>query len=248
MADLRLLFFLASSFLVLSACKSDADKAQKVVDEALKAHGTEQLEQDSIRFVFRDHRFLHYRKKGRFRYERWPRETDSADVPYHDVLTNEGFTRYRNGEPVELSAEERSKYKEALNSVVYFAFLPYRLNDPAVIKSYRGKETIKGTPYHRVRVTFQKEGGGKDHEDIFLYWFNVKTKRLDFFAYRYYRDGGGIRFREAYNKRKIGGTLFQDYRNYKAEKSTELERLDELWAKDSLEQVSLIRTEEIEWQ
>lgn len=226
------------------ACGSDEDRAQKLVDKAQKSHGVQKLEGDTIRFDFRKYRYWHFRNKsGRFYYERRPARIDSAS--FRDVLTNEGLTRYRNGKKLPLSSKDSAAYAASLNSVVYFAFLPYRLNDPAVVKSYRGKETIGDSSYHRVRVTFEQEGGGTDHEDVYLYWFREKDHRMDFFAYRYEQEGGGMRFREAYNRRMIQGLLVQDYRNYKADPSTDMEKLDELWEKGELEQVSKIETENV---
>jgi hypothetical protein len=229
--------------LLLSSCQKDGEKAQRIVNETLRTHGVKLLETDTVNFTFRDHRYLHHRKNGRFHYERWP--IDSAEA-YRDVLTNEGFTRYRDGRKVELPAKDSSAYAQSLNSVIYFAFLPYRLNDPPVKKSYRGTDSIEGTLYHRVRITFRQKGGGEDHEDIFLYWFRKKDGRMDFLAYRYFREGGGVRFREAYDRRELEGMIVQNYRNYKAPKDVELKDLDEMWQKGELERVSLIRTENVE--
>jgi hypothetical protein len=122
------------------------------------------------------------------------------------------------------------------------------LNDQAVIKSYEGKEKVGDSSYHRVRITFRKEGGGEDHEDVFMYWFRESDNRMDLFAYRYYRDGGGVRFREAYDRKRIDGLLVQDYRNFKAPMDTELAKLDELWEKGELEQVSKIETENLKFR
>lgn len=219
------------------------ERAQEIVDEALKTHGAETLKADTVSFTFRGDRYLHVRSKDNFYYQRRSSSSDSEKIK--DLLTNDGFSRYKNGAKIELSEEERSKYRETLNSVIYFAFLPYRLNDAAAIKEYRGTERIGDDTYHRVRVTFRKEGGGQDHQDIFLYWFRKSDKRMDFFAYKYFRDGGGVRFREAYNRRKIDGLLIQDHKNYKAPPDQELHKLDEAWEQGELEQVSTIEMENV---
>ncbi len=241
--ELPILSLILASF--FPACQKDSDKAQRIIDQALRTHGVDKLEKDSVRFTFRDHRYLHYRDNGRFHYERWPLDTGKD---YRDVLANDGFTRYRNGEAVDLKKVDSSAYANALNSVIYFAFLPYRLNDPAVIKEYEGMDSIEGKAYERVRVTFQKEGGGADHKDIFMYWFRKKDARMDFLAYRYFREGGGIRFREAFDRRRINGLLIQNYHNHKAPEGTALKELDELWSKGELEKVSEIRTEKVVWE
>lgn len=235
-------FFVPLLCFVLLSCGKERDPAQGIVDKALKEHGSERLEKDTVRFTFREHRYQHYRNGGHFHYERWPLDNSEE---YRDVLDNEGFTRYRNGEPLELNKEDSLAYAGSLNSVIYFAFLPYRLNDPPVIKEKVGSDSVEGTSYDLVRVTFQKRGGGRDHQDIFLYWFRNKDARMDFLAYRYFREGGGIRFREAFDRRRIQGLLIQNYHNFKAPQGTKLKELDELWEKGELEKVSEIRTENV---
>ena len=133
----------------------------------------------------------------------------------HDHLTNGGLWREVAGEKVVLSIKDSAAYANSVNSVIYFALLPYFLNDPAVIKTYLGTEVIGEKEYERVMVTFQQEGGGKDFEDEFIYWFDGDTYHLDFLAYNYITDGGGARFREAFNARQINGVRFVNYTNYK---------------------------------
>jgi len=55
-----------------------------------------------------------------------------------------------------------------------------------------------------------------------------------------------VRFRTAENKRTVGGIVFQDYINYKAEKGTDLSILPELWKSGQLKKLSEIRTEKIQ--
>ena len=84
-------------------------------------------------------------------------------------------------------------------------------------------------------MRFTEEDGGKDFEDVFLYWFDEQTFSMDYLAYSYITDGGGVRFREAFNKSEIGGIVFQDYINYKPEdKLTPLEEMGTLLIKGNL--------------
>lgn len=237
---MRKLLFSLSLFLL--ACANEGEMAQKAVDQAIEYHGVRTLDRDTVEFVFRDHRYIHAQDGGEFRYERHP-IPDS--IEYRDVLTNEGFRRYRNGELVELPSKDSTVFSESLNSVIYFAFLPYRLNDPAVLKTYQGIDSIQGNSYHQVRISFEAEKGGKDHEDVFLYWFNTEDGRMDFLAYRFFEDGGGVRFREAFDRRRIDGLLVQSYHNFKAPQDVKLRDLDEMWEKGELEKVSEIRTEKV---
>lgn len=89
------------------------------------------------------------------------------------------------------------KYYNSVNSVHYFAYLPQGLNDKAVQKELLGEVVLKGEPYYKVRVTFAQEGGGNDYEDVFIYWFHKQKFTMDYLAYEFHVDGGGMRFREA---------------------------------------------------
>ena len=42
----------------------------------------------------------------------------------------------------------------------------------------------------------------------------MNTFEIDYLAYNYVTDGGGVRFRSAINKRRVNGLLVQDYINY----------------------------------
>ena len=132
-----------------------------------------------------------------------------------------------------------------LNSVIYFAKLPHKLGDASMNKSYEGSATIKGKNYEVIKVPFNQEGGGTDFEDEYYYWVNKDTNLIDYLAYNYQTNGGGVRFRVAYNPGKVGGIYFQDYVNYKAEFGTALKELPQLFEADSLKQLSLIETENI---
>jgi hypothetical protein len=159
------------------------------------------------------------------------------------VLENGTLTRTVNGNTTGLSPKDVAKYTEALNSVVYFATLPHKLSDAAVNKSYVGRTTIKGQDYEVVAVTFDQEGGGVDHDDEFRYWINVDTKTIDYLAYNYETNDGGVRFRSAYNPRTVGGIRFQDYVNYEAPIGTPLDELPELYEAGKLKELSRIETE-----
>ena len=124
--------------------------------------------------------------------------------------------------------------------------MPYGLNDESVNKTYLEKVIIKNQEYHKIKVTFSKNGGGEDHEDVFVYYVNTKLNKVDYFSYLYYVDGGGIRFREAYNERYVNGLRFVDYKNFKPEKEdADLYTLDSLYKINELKLISKIELENI---
>ena len=198
-----------------------------------------------ISFDFRKKHYQAQLDQGQFVYESTGEDSTGARV--HDVLTNNRFTRTVNGQPVELTEEDRQRYGNSLNSVVYFVLLPYPLNDPAVNKEYVGETTLAGEPYHKIRVIFGQEGGGTDFDDEYIYWIHRDRHTMDYLAYSFEVNGGGTRFREAYNVRTVGGIRFADYVNYESTTSDfALEDYDQLFEAGKVKELSRIETENIE--
>ncbi len=162
-----------------------------------------------------------------------------------DELNNGQLSRTKNGDAMILSEKDMKSAKGAINSVVYFAMLPFKLNDKAVNKTYIEQTIIKNKIYDVIGVTFKKEGGGDDFDDVFHYWINATTNQIDYLAYKYHVNGGGVRFRSAYNVRNIDGIIFQDYVNYKAKKGVVLRDLPTLFEDGKLKELSKIKTEHI---
>lgn len=238
----NIFFSLFLSFLFIS-CSSQPD-AQSIVDRAIEKHGGDTYRNSYIEFKFREHNYTVSRDGGRYVYTRELR--DSTGVTF-DKMDNDGFVRIINGEEVDLSEEDITDYSNSVNSVVYFALLPYALNDGAVVKEYLGSREIKGEPYYKVHISFVPDGGGKDHEDTFVYWFHQEDYTMDYLAYKFHVDGGGIRFRDATKTRVVNGILFADYDNYKqVEQEVPLQKYDSLFINDKLEKISEINLENIE--
>jgi hypothetical protein len=130
--------------------------------------------------------------------------------------------------------------------VAYFAFLPYGLNDPSVFKTSLGETEINGERYDLIKVTFAEEGGGDDFDDEFLYWIGKDDSFIDFMAYSYHTDGGGVRMREVSGVNEVGGIRFQNYLNLKpSDESVSVEKMQELYEAGELEVLSEINLENI---
>lgn len=216
--------------------------AEILLSETLKAHGGDLYNSAHFEFTFRGNQYSFNNSENGFVY------TVNKDVEGQSVfdrLENESFSREADGTVLELSEKDESKFSASLNSVIYFATLPYKLKDPAVNLALGKPVTIKDKNYKVLLVTFQEEGGGTDHDDEFAYWINDNTKRIDYLAYNYKVNKGGVRFRSAFNTRVVEGIVFQDYINYKAEVGTPLEELPALYEEDMLEQLSIIATEDV---
>ena len=218
--------------------------AQTIIDKAIEKACNGNCDHAEVSFTFRDKAYKSKRLEGAYILERIT--NDSTGI-IRDELTNEGFTRSVNDIVLQLADTTALKLSNSVNSVHYFSQLPYGLNAPAVQKELIGVDTIKDQLYYEVRITFKKEGGGTDHDDEFMYWVHQKDFTVDYLAYSYAVEGGGIRFREAYNPRVIKGIRFVDYNNYKAEDlSTPLSELDNLFEAQALPLLSKIETENVE--
>ena len=241
-SDIMRKLFILSIVIFGFACTSPPPKVydpQVLVDQAISAHGAN-LSGKKVSFEYRDKTYT--LKRGVKREATYIRSWHDDSLGFvQDILINSKYyTRFHNGDSVALDAEWTKKYSASLNAEFYFFQTPYVLNDRAVIKKYVGEFEIKNEPYLAVQITFSEDGGGEEFEDVHLYWIHKEFSTIDFFAYAYLTNGGGIRFREAINRRKASGFLVQDYINYKVEIGTPLNTLPELFNQGKLEELSRI--------
>lgn len=244
-----LLLFVGGILFVALGCGSEREPtASMIIDSAIAHHGGPILQRAVVSFNFRGDQYRVRHNQGEFHYRRsYP---DSQDRKVVEGLTNDSTYRQISGELVPLSDLEKSSIKTTVNSVSYFALLPEPLNDPAVQPTYLGRDTISGAPYYRVKVTFQKEGGGEDWQDIFVYWFRSDDYAMDYLAYVYGLapdEEAGTRFREAYNIRRVNGVRFADYKNYTVDtlSADQLATYPELLGRDAMRLVSRVEVDSV---
>ncbi len=235
------LFFL---LLLISSCNETSKKnltVQEIVDKSIEVAGGKLYERSTISFKFRDKNYISESKDNTLK-----RIFNSDSLRYIDIKTNDSFQRYVDDVLVEISDSLAIVYGNSVHSVFYFAQLPYRLNDPAVNKELLSEVKIKGKDYYVIQVTFDQENGGDDFDDTYLYWMNKETFMPDYLAYDFHTDGGGVRFREAYNERYVNGIRFVDYKNYKPEDSkTPVLQTANLFESNQLELLSDIKLENV---
>jgi uncharacterized protein DUF6503 len=262
--------FLILVVTILQSCNSKSDEktevqeppkseVQRIVDASIDFHGFAPLDNAQLDLVFRNKFYTYKKNNGMYEYTR-SQLVDSTKVTVYDIMNNDGLVRLINkdihelitevgplrGDTAVITEERRAAFTRSVNSVVYFFLLPYGLNDPAVNKEFLGETSIKGKDYYEVKVTFGEEGGGEDFDDVFLYWFNKEDYSMDYFAYLYHTDGGGMRFREAINPRRISGMLIQDYINFKPEnEDIDIMTIDELYGEGKLIVLSEIINENV---
>jgi hypothetical protein len=229
--------------IIFSSCQSEPEvNVQSIIDKSIEISGGEKYNDFTMSFEFRKRQYKSERKHGTFNYQRITK--DSANITIEGYGNATPFYKTVNEEVVAVNDTLAHKITNSINSVNYFVLLPYGLNDAAVHKNYIGKTLIKGQEYHKVKVTFSEEGGGDDFDDIYVYWFNANTYKIDYLAYSYHVNGGGMRFREAYNERIVNGLRIVDYNNYKPNsKDVALFDLDKAFESGQLKLLSKIETE-----
>jgi len=231
---------------LFASCTEDKKEltADEIVNKAIENAGGEKYKNAEIDFVFRKAEYKSKREGGKFQFERTL--TDSLGNQIRDVLNNEGLERFVNDTATKIQDSLVTPIGNSINSVHYFVQLPFGLNADAANKELIGKDSIAGREYFEIMVKFAKEGGGTDHEDEYLYWIDTQNFEVDYLAYNFEINDGGIRFRKAFNHRIIEGIRFVDYENYKYEDlSTPLEKLDSLYEKRELELLSVIETKDV---
>lgn len=232
-------------FGMISCKQKEATKisAQDIVDKSIAVSGGDLYKTSDISFDFRDRKYILQRIDGKKILKRI-KKNDTLDIV--DVKTAQGFERYVDGKLAQIPDSLANSYANSVNSVHYFAYLPYGLNDQAVIKEYLDEVVIKDKKYHKIKVTFKQENGGDDFDDVYIYWFNAKTFKPDYLAYEFHVNDGGLRFREAFNERTVNGIRFVDYLNLKPKTDDQsIYRLDSLFEKGELEVFSKIELENI---
>lgn len=246
MVNMKKWILIISVFALFLSCENTKDSsAQDVVDKSIAISGGAIIANATLSFNFRDKYYKATRNNGIFQLER--RFKDSLNT-VRDLLSNNGFERFINNKLTEITPTEVKRYSTAVNSVHYFSVLPFGLNDKAVNKEYLKKVDLKGKPYHKIKITFNKEGGGEDFEDVFVYWINTEDYKTEYLAYSFKeKQGIGLRFRAAYNERYIKGVRVVDYYNYKPkDHNISLLDLGELFENNQLELLSKIDLKNVE--
>ncbi|WP_299130170.1 DUF6503 family protein [uncultured Winogradskyella sp.] len=231
------------------ACKNEQEKdtlsVNEIISKSIEVAGGDKFENSIIRFNFRDKFYMARREHGNFNLIRIFKSSNDS---VFDLLTNNGFERVINDTRIKLEDSMVTKYMASVNSVHYFSVLPYGLNNKAVNKKLLGEEEIRNKAYYKVEITFNKAGGGEDYEDVFLYWINKISFKVDYLAYSYNEDDGkGLRFRAAFNERYVNGLRFVDYKNYKeTDQYFGLKNLGKAFSEGGLKMVSKIELENVE--
>jgi len=238
-------FLLLIVVLLMDSCVRKVYTAQEIIDLCIENAGGELYQNSEITFDFRDHSYRVKRQGGLYEMSRFT--FLSEDSTMVDLLYNYGYKRFINDSMVSVPDSMAMRYKASVNSVIYFACLPYGLNDMAVKKHLIGRKKINGIDYYKIKVTFNEEGGGEDFQDQLIYWIHPETFAIDYLAYAFYSDGGGFRFRQAFNPHVVGGIRFNDYINFKPREDSQADliSIDDQFIAGKLIELSRIQTENV---
>ena len=231
--------------LTFVSCTPGDPTVQEIVDRSIHAHGGELLNQGRVDFIFRDQAFTLERNQGMFTYAR--EYADSTGLNIRESITNDGYSRFENGSEVPVDSITFVRIGNQVNSVAYFTLLPIPLNDPAVVKTDLGNASIFDEPYHRVGISFKQDGGGKDHHDEFVVWIHADRYTMDYFAYFFFTDDTGSRFRSVDGVHEINGVRLNDYLNWTHDDvgPESLVRFDSLFQADALRLVSEVHIDSV---
>ncbi|MEK6782101.1 MAG: DUF6503 family protein [Bacteroidota bacterium] len=238
-------FFLFTIITIsFTGCTTFLKDPLKIIDKSIEAAGGDKYLNSTIEFDFRDRHYIAKRKGGSFSYERIFKNSIGT---IRDIVSNKGHVREINGMMEVIPDSMSVKYTASTNSVLYFALLPYGLNDPSVRKKYLGDTMIENQIFYKVEITFAQEGGGEDYQDVFQYWINREDFTIGYMAYSFSEnDEVSLRFRKAINARKVNDIRFYDYVNYKPKNnSVKMEELELLFTKGELEELSKIELQNI---
>lgn len=220
----------------------------EIVDRAIEFHGGPVYEssESSLTISSRSGSFgLRVRMDGgRYEYT-VSGETRDGQARIVEV-TNDSVAVTIDGEPQNVPAEDEQRWRDFASARVYFAFLPYRLNDDSVFKEDLGLERWDGRDLHKVKVTFAA-GSSTDADDEYLYWFDPESGRVEQLAYSFAGNPGGLRFRRGLNYRRVGGILFFDQQNLGVEgEGLRVDRIDPAFVADTMREVSIVRLSDLD--
>lgn len=157
-------------------------------------------------------------------------------------VTNEAVETWGNGVPEPIAGDQEQHWRDWVSQRVYFPFLPYHLNDDSVYKEDLGMVEWNGKPFHLVKVRFEERSSSSASSE-YLLWFAPDTARLEQYAYSF---EGGLRFRVAFNFRRVGGILFSDNENHGIDgRGLTVDLIDESYVENEMTHISTVRLEDI---
>ena len=161
---------------------ADPARAQELAERVMGEEAWESTQYLTFGFAgARTHWWDRY--TGRHRLEGQTREGESYLVLQDLDDQGEEGRAWLDGEPLEgeRAAELVQNAYAAWINDTYWLLAPYKLRDPGVNLSYAGTETVDGTEYERLHLTF--EGVGLTPGDRYWMYVDPETGLVDRWAY-----------------------------------------------------------------
>ncbi len=180
----------------LFAQQSDAKATQMLKDAAMATGGWDKLySMNDVSYDY-DYRYVgtgkadvseeRYIFEGEHSYGRYSQH----DINVAPGMEGEAVQSLVKGEPVIVVGGKMKTEPEMIGGTdflrranYYWFTMPYKLNDPGVIATAKGTESIDGTDYEVVNVTFDKDITGKEVNDEYILYLNPETKLIDRFYF-----------------------------------------------------------------
>jgi len=180
-------YFLVLPLLFLFACQPAVD-VQEIVDKAYAAHGKplwddlSALHYEKQSTVYNEDGSVRVNSLQQHHYEFgesfWAIVHWTANEEEHEILfTDAGAEKFVNEKQVEDEKVEASAY-EAVNAARYTVSQPFKLNDPGVVLTYEGEDTLEdGAKVHVVKASYSTENENHSKNDEWWYFFDVENFR-----------------------------------------------------------------------
>ena len=239
-------FLAGAAILVVPAPEfADAQEPVDIVGRSIELHGGDLYESSAVELRLCSgsgcYDLAVTRRDGVYRH----RVAGPVRAGHREVeATNDTVRHWLDGVEMPVTdARAEQGLRDWATARIYFAFLPFRLDDPSAQREDLGQETWGDRELHKVKVTF-RAGTSTDAEDEYLYWFDPATARLEQFAYSFEGNPGGLRFRRLDNYRRVGGILFFDQKNLGVEgDDLSVDQIDPEFVEERMRHVSDVRLE-----
>ena len=138
-------------FLLLISCENTEKEvytgekslnASEIIDESYEFYNVERLQEKDISFRFRIHDYSYLREGNGVARHR--KTVDTNNIEVKDVWKNDEVQRFLDDSLVVITKKQEKAYRNSINSVFYFAFLPKGLTDPAVNTELLEEVNLKG--------------------------------------------------------------------------------------------------------
>lgn len=200
--------------IILLSCKGEKKvenpkvaQAKEILEQSIQAHGGDLFEKSERSAMIGNDQHVISRKAHIFEYKVIKKDT-MGNVAV-DRLTNGGFDRHVNDEPVEIKTGLDSRLYNLMSNQLFIYDLPYSFRDNVFNLFHNGTTSFRGVEYDLVSVNY-KEIDGEKEEESYMAYFSKDTHQLHFVIVLTNEYSPQILVYEFKNQRQVDGILFFD--------------------------------------